>query len=53
MSNKNQAKPTSNSGKSSGSNSIPISKINIVSVKNGRITSQAPTKPEKPSKGNK
>jgi len=53
MSKNNQEKPSSNSHKLNDSKSIAISKIDTVSIKNGRITSEAPTKPEKPSKGNK
>ena len=50
MSKTKQEKPSS---KSNDSKAIAISKIDIGSVKNGRFTSEAPTKPEKPSKGNK
>lgn len=51
MSKSNQEKPSNDSSKSTDSKPIAISKIDIGSVKNGRITSEAPTKPEKPSKG--
>lgn len=51
MAKNNQGKPSSNSGKSNNSKPIVISKINSGGVKNGRVTSEAPTRPEKPSKG--
>lgn len=46
----NQEKPSS---KSNDAKTTAISKINIGVVKNGRITSEAPAKPEKPSKPGK
>jgi hypothetical protein len=51
MSKSNPKKPSNNSVKSTDSKPIAISKIDIGRIKSGRITSEAPTRPEKPSKG--
>jgi hypothetical protein len=53
MSKANQERPSNESSKANDSKSIAISKIDIGSIKGGRITSEAPIKPEKPTKGNK
>lgn len=45
-----QDKPSNESSKSSNPKIIGISKIEIGSIKNGRVTSEAPSKPQKPTK---
>jgi hypothetical protein len=52
MSKGTQAKSTVNT-KKSNSQTVGISKISIGSVKNGRVTSEAPTRPVKPATGKK
>jgi len=53
MSKANQEKKANEPGKSNDATINAISKIHIIGIKSGRITSEAPTKPEKPSKENK
>lgn len=48
-----QANQEKQSSKSKDGKTTAISKINIGVVKNGRITSEAPVKPEKPPKPGK
>jgi hypothetical protein len=53
MSKSNQQKPGNINPKQTNSKPIGISKAEVGRAKNGRVTSEAPTRPEKPSKGNK
>ncbi|MBI3137592.1 MAG: hypothetical protein HYZ15_03300 [Sphingobacteriales bacterium] len=53
MSKSNQASTSNVPEKASDGKAVSITKIDISGVKNGRETSQAPPKPEKPVKGNK
>jgi hypothetical protein len=51
MAKNNQAKSSGNPAKTFNTKPVAISKIKVGSVKNGRISSESPTRPEKPVKG--
>lgn len=53
MSKSNQEKPSNNSNKLTDNKSLGITKHNVDSIKGGRHTSEAPTRPVKPTKGNR
>jgi hypothetical protein len=50
MEKNNQGKPSGSSPITKDSKPIAITKVDIGSIKNGRITSEAPTRPQKPAK---